>query len=336
MKKNQAQNPGPEGESPQDLAAEGMDAAQPGTKSAVGKPGSGLKKAATPGADPAPGARKRPGTETATESMEATDERALAPDEPSTESVMTEMVEGLPSSKTGDVAREDTEEVFVILPEEGPGQFPVVETVVVENQPWEAGPTTTEVLKEVPSNVPLEDVALKRTNPLSLSKTDTEHLDRPETGGGEEQDDLSLEKEEAGVIDEIADIAADLNRDEPMDAGIDLPRKAMAKTEGMPRDRGAAGSRRIRFLALASSLAALVLVGIFFWPDLNAVYERYAGGGRTGPVAGGHHQVQALGSPHGGTGTQDPTQEAQAARTALRSRILLAMQVGLRAEAGKE
>jgi hypothetical protein len=206
-----------------------------------------------------------------------------------------------------------------------------VETVMVEGQPWEGGPTTTEVLKEVPSNVPLEDVALKKTNPLSMPRPGAERASRPDAEA--EADLLGAKQEEAGVIDEIADIAADLNRDEPIDAGLDFPPSSAAKTEGIPRDRAPSGSGRIRFLAIAASLAAAALVGVFFWPDLKSVYDKYAGGGQRGAVAGGR-PVQALGNP-AGTG-QDPAGPEGASRSALRSRILLAMQVGLRAEAGKE
>src|SRR2546426_7654469 len=76
---------------------------------------------------------------------------ASAPSEDLAES-LTENVDASRAT-AGGAAPDETEEVLVILPEDDNSQLPVVETVVVEDQAWDSGPTTTEVLKDVPADL---------------------------------------------------------------------------------------------------------------------------------------------------------------------------------------
>ncbi len=84
---------------------------------------------------------------------------------------------------------------------------------------------------------------------------------------------------------------------------------------------------------MAASVAALVLAGVFFYPDLQKVIFG-SGEGQSVATAGGS------GTPAGDGAVTDPaaaaSAEKESSRKAFRSKIILAVQIGLRAEAGKE
>jgi hypothetical protein len=245
---------------------------------------------------------------------------------------------GLPGQDTGTPG--DTEEVLVLLPDDGSESLPVVETMVVEDRTWEAGPTTTDVLKDVPAdlsprsptNVSLEDVPLMKVNPVSLAEGKTEDLGSAGPTGSFKEGGKG-EDEEIKVIDEIADIAADLDQEESLSEEprpLNIP-QAMNSPDGLGEEQAPAGSRRIRLVALLSSIAAVILVGVFFYPDLELLYRRFTGGENGGSVA------HAGGQPRtGGESGRSGADSGAMGREDLRTKVHLAMQIGLRADAGKE
>jgi hypothetical protein len=258
-------------------------------------------------------------------------------------SVETPAVPGEQPWKAGTKSKDDTEEVFVILPEEGDGsQLPVVETVVVEEQHWDSNLVNTEVLKEVPAahgqaSGSLEDVPLKKVNPLAGPEAEGAPKDTESIGPAMEQQEMdaapTAEGEEIGAIDEIADLASDLDRP---------PDLQEAETGGDQEldlhlaDRPVR-THRFRTIVLIGSLAAVVAVGAFFHAEIQGMISKLAGGA----VATSASQAQALVDPSSGIAgpsldPQNPTEEKARVRRELRSRILLAVDVGLRAEAGKE
>lgn len=352
MKKKQAQKQGTEGNLLGGLLAEKI-----GGSGESGSARNQAEKGALPVS--APGTKGVLETESSKESMEmknfskSRSSQMPAPPEPDSEQTPTESlsVDGLeplipPKGGSGDVTRDDTEEVFVILPEENEsGQLPVVETVVVENQPWETGSTglvTTDVIKGSQKEAPIEEVALKKTNPLTKPDGETEGLSHPDpTTDVIASQGLDSEKgeDELGVIDEIADIAADLHQEEPIDAGLDMASKPADESAERGGERITAKGRRLKFVAFSCSVAALVLVGVLLYPSLEKYYTRITGGGEVVSTSG---EAQALGTarPGPGGGVEDPGHAGKepgvVSRNAFRSKILLAMQVGLRAEAGKE
>ncbi|MGH9362218.1 MAG: hypothetical protein ACRD2T_09890, partial [Thermoanaerobaculia bacterium] len=281
--------------------------------------------------------------------------------EPATESMEEEPLESLATEELGgtggsgplagartdkDLAtagtEKDSDEVFVILPEDtDTANLPVVETAVVDDQSWEGGPTTTEVLKDLPADLAaaetsttaaLEDVPLMKINPLSTAAHNTVAIADADPAAAE-----GVGEEEIKVIDEIADIAADLEQEDaaraPRRVQVAAPLLAPSSAIDVPTSPPA-GSRRLRYVAALSSIAALILVGVFFLPELKGLYRKYIGGevevaGSTvGPKA------HALTPPRppvsgGAEGEVSPREE-------LRAKIQLAMRLGLRADAGKE
>jgi hypothetical protein len=223
----------------------------------------------------------------------------------------------------------------VILPEEEAdvSQLPVVETVVVDDQPWESGPTTTEVLKDVPADLEagdapaspattasLQAVPLVKSNPLGDSPP--EEAAPPYALAGATGRHVTGKSEEIKVIDEIADIAADLEHEEPL---AEEATEEVTSAASPDLASSAPASHRGRWIVVASSLAAVVLAGVFFYPDLEKLYWKAVGG-----TPGTPGVVQALGE-HGGSAAA-----VDEARNELRAKVELAFRVGLRAEAGKE
>jgi hypothetical protein len=231
-------------------------------------------------------------------------------------------------SQTGSVG--ETEELFVILPEEESGQLPVVETMVVEEQPWESGPTATELLKDVPEDLSvadtstgaLDDVPLRKTNPLSTGLVSDED-------DGDTEDVGIARDDEIKVIEEIADIAADLESEEPppeSESEPDEPRARVSPVVPAHEEQVAApaGGNRKKFLILGSAIAALVLAGVFFHSDLERIFLKKSGGEGTGSGTVAVTKVPV------------PVPVPVGPRDELRAKIHLAMQLGLRGEAGKE
>jgi hypothetical protein len=257
-------------------------------------------------------------------------------------SVETPPVPAQQPPKSGANGKDDTEEVFVILPEEGEGsQLPVVETVVVEEQPWDSNLVNTEVLKEVPAaqgqaSGSLEDVPLKKVNPLAGPEAEVPHKETESIGDSiePEEDTAQPEGEEIGAIDEIADLASELDREPELqgsETGIDQEPELHIADQPVQ-------SHRVRTFALIGSLAAVIAVGVFFHTEIQGLIANLAGGAVS---TSGSGQAQALVDPSSGIAgpslnPQDPTEEKARVRRELRSRILLAVDVGLRAEAGKE
>ena len=252
----------------------------------------------------------------------------------------------LPVRKPGDGSRDDTEEVFVIIPEEGAGGLPVVETVEVEDQGWDAGPTTTEVLKEMPLSAPqgaagrapgepkghvaLEDVPLKKVNPMAEAEVPPPAAPDGSPGSALEEKAEKASDEEIKVIEEIAGLAADLDHEEPLGAGLDeAPERAdLSDQDFSSIAEVRRGGGKLRLIAAVSALAAVVVLGVYFWGDLASYFQ---GGGEVAPVKTAAAAVATK------SGTQTPVKdEKTVAREALRSKILLAVRVGLRAEKGKE
>jgi hypothetical protein len=240
--------------------------------------------------------------------------------------------------------RDDTEEVFVIIPEEGASQLPVVETVVVEEQPWEAGPTTTEVLKgmqvelapEEPATVPisLKDVALRKVNPLAPEAPPPPSRETEPIGDTEALAPQKSSEEEIKAIDEIADIAGELDHGDALHAGIDEPLPAASPLiEDLdPPEKAAPAGGRFRTITILTTVAALVLLGVFFYPDLSKLIW---GPGKGGVVS--THGSKTGTGVSGGSRPGEGGKEAKSRfREAFRSKVLLAMKVGLRTEAGKE
>ncbi len=222
----------------------------------------------------------------------------------------------------------ETEELFVILPEEESGQLPVVETMVVEEQPWESGPTATELLKDVPADLgdeetstgpELMDVPLMKVNPLSTGVV-----------SGEDDGDTEValaRDDEIKVIEEIADIAADLESEEPPpEPESEEPRQRVAPAARSHEEpiEAPVGRNRKKLIVVASSIAALVLAGAFFHADLEKIFLRKSGGEGTSSTTTAVTKVGPTPTPAAG-----PREE-------LRAKIHLAMQLGLRGEAGKE
>jgi hypothetical protein len=185
-------------------------------------------------------------------------------------------------------------------------------------------------------------------NPLATAASETEavsHSGSEPITGLVRTAESALQKqggeEELGAIEEIAGID-DLDREEPIEENIDGTTKIdlLPEAEQSTTASGRKGSRVARILVAASALAALIIVGVFFSSDIGKLYFGFFGGGS--PSDGGSGgQAQAL-SPVATVPTipVDPDAAAQEAlvstRSDLRSKILLAVQVGLRAEAGKD
>ena len=250
----------------------------------------------------------------------------------------------MPGSSAAPNAEADgdaTEEVFVILPEDSGeiSSLPVVESEVIEEKSWEGtGPTTTDVLKNVPDaspqgSVALEDVALKKENPLAPpTDTATQQISPPEAASGAAGDERAVEGE-IGAIDEIADLAADLERDEAtLGSGPSLetaPTAEIDSHKSVPRRHGG------RLFAAALALAAAG-AGVFFYPQIEEFILGFGGVGSS-PTRGNQAHAVVQPKPKDAPDADKIAREAKAtARTAFRTKVLLSMQVGLRAEAGKE
>ncbi len=247
-------------------------------------------------------------------------------------------------ARQGESAQPETEEVFVILPEdEETGALPVVETTVVEEQPWQGGPTTTEVLEDLPSDltaaettatVPIEDIPLVKANPLATGAVDLAEVQAQ----AEEAEAAAPPAEEIKVIDEIADIASDLDNEEPLGESLADGSKSPTGLVGpFGVEDGPAPSGGIRAVAWLTALAAAALVGVFFYPDLKKVYQELTGTGA--PVvasnAGGkvHALTSAPAKPSDAPGGEETAESPD--RLAFRSRIHLALRIGLGANPEK-
>lgn len=359
MKKTNDQATGPEGKSPSSLPSKATGS------SAVRKPGSSAQpKPVQESSITERVPEYAQDTESVTEAIHFNGGKPFRPDAVDTEmeESPTESVGAGLDARTADISRDDTEEVFVILPEDAAetSQLPVVESEVVEERPWEASPSTTAVLKGMPqvtggtspiaASAPtsIEDVPLVKMNPMATAASETETVSPsgsdPITGLVRTAES-TLQKqggeEELGAIEEIAGIA-DLDREEPIEENIDGTTKLdlLPETEQSTTASGHKGSRVARILVAASALAALIIVGVFFSSDIGKLYFGFFGGGSPSDSGSGA-QAQAL-SPVAPVPTipVDPDAAAQEAlastRSDLRSKILLAVQVGLRAEAGKD
>ena len=247
-------------------------------------------------------------------------------------------------SRKGESVQPETEEVFVILPEdEETSALPVVETTVVEDQNWQGGPTTTEVLKEVPSDlaaaettatVPIEDVPLVKANPLATGAVNLASVTAPT----EAISSADVPGEEIKVIDEIANIASDLDNEEPLGESLSDGSKAPTALVGQfGADNGPAPRGRVRAVAWLTALAAAALVGVLFYPDLKNVYQELTGTGS--PTVASNAGAKAHASTTAGTkpieapGGEETAESPD--RIAFRSRIHLALRVGLRANEEK-
>jgi len=243
--------------------------------------------------------------------------------------------------------KSDAEEMFVILPEDGAdtSQLPVVETVVVEDQGLgEMAPQITQIQEEIPPelntdlpteqpSIPLEQVGLKRTNPLMGEdvEEDSQHTEIQGLSDSQlatsmvDPSDFDLEMqsggEDIGVMDEIADFTADLDGEGDMGMGMGMgmgDEDSMGSLDDSMEDsfeRSSSGSRTLRLLITTVAVATFALLGLFF-------YGKFTGGGDDGV---------ATATANAGTGG-----ELEASRQALRQKIFLAVEVGLRAEAQRE
>ena len=243
------------------------------------------------------------------------------------------------------VDRNDTEEVFVILPEDDQDAvaLPVVETQVVDDVGLDAGPSSTEVLRHSPtesgpspaSTQELASIPLKKSNPLrpgsteeidvaSVRKAETEVLEAQilAANGGKQ----GAADDEIRVIDEIADLASDIGSSGGAKPDTARPTEAVDFPRAEESDAPAKSGRGARTLFLVGSLAALVAVGVFFQEDLLRVYEQYVGGGSTGNSGA---SAQALTQPSPASGGALASANEAESREHLQERVSLAFRIGL-------
>ncbi|MBI4583423.1 MAG: hypothetical protein HY717_05305 [Planctomycetes bacterium] len=227
----------------------------------------------------------------------------------------------------------ETEEVLVLLPDEGEGgkegsgkgeAIPFVETQEVEEA--DINTDTAASGKPVGSTTAesIENIGLKSVNPLAGTEEIAGAEGTSEAGGSTgrpEAEASGSDTENIGVMDEIAELATSLDED-ILNAGTasdsaskegvkdqvgDAAGPLLEGSEDIAAAESAPQKSKTRVLLVASGLAASIGLGLFFFPEISEWFNANFGEGGTASattgIKRGHkpHPAPVIGTKPGGT-----------------------------------
>jgi len=234
----------------------------------------------------------------------------------------------MPGNEGTQVLPDSADDVLVLLPDGSDGDVPVVETQSVDE---DLASSQTEM---VDTSVPLEDVPLKRANPL-MHDIPADPPPTEQAGGFE---DLAAESDEDlfGVEQPVE------KPSRPMRRAPDRPRPVQ---EFFPSAGASTGSRRSWKLPIGLAAAVLLGAGGYLsyphWRHFIDEGQIAIASARPGGSTGATDPTR---TPHGGASTGSPSGKTKAvssdlvraSRDAFREKFLLSVELGYVGEVSNE